>query len=176
MGKIVDEGMAERLTGVCAPRDFTLDASVIEHAETHRIIREDIKMNRIVFKFPQGLNRVSLFEECRALTQLEDFDTMYDLTMQLLVNKDLEIYMRDDDGAQDLLCQIHIVDRYQDLRSGYEFIDEFPVVITWLTEFIGAYLTKKYPLPGKKQEKPQPVAAKTSKKKSGRQRYQVTQS
>ena len=175
MAKIVDGDMARKLTGVEAPRDFSLDASVIEHAETHKIIREDIKMNRAVFRFPDGFNRVSLFEECRALTQLDDFDTMYDLTMQLLENRDLEIYIRDDSGNPVKVCEMHIVDRYQDLRSGYAFIDEYPVVITWLTEFISAYLTKKYPLPGKKQEEPQPVAAK-KKKTSGKQEYPQTHS
>lgn len=159
---MVNESLAERVAGRKAPHAFpVVDASVLDLQETHKAIRDDIKMNRMVYEFPSGFNKLSLFEECRALTMLEDFETMYDVTMQMLVGKDLRISMRGDDGILYKKCELHVVDRFQDLR-GDNFIDKYPVVITWLTEFMAAELTKKYPLPG--SETPPSTAAKTEKK------------
>jgi hypothetical protein len=147
----INTELAEQIVGRRAPVKFpVLDASVMEYADTHRIMREDIKMNRIIYEFPSGLNKLDLFEECRALTLLEDFQTMYDLTMQLLVNKDMLIKIKNDDGSATLLCEAHITDKFQDLR-GYDAIDKYPVLVTWLTEFMAEELIKKYPLPGKSQ-------------------------
>jgi hypothetical protein len=138
---------AESAVGVTPPRGFlALDASVLDHAETHKIVREDIKQNRIEYIFPDGFNRVDLLEECRALTMLDDFDTMYDLTMQMLVGKPVTINIKNIDGSKTELCSFQVVDRYQNLR-GVEAIDEYPWLVTWLTEFIGAQLSKKYPTP-----------------------------
>jgi hypothetical protein len=156
---------AEEAVGVTPPRAFlALDASVLDHAETHKIIRDDIKQNRIEYIFPDGFNQVDLLEECRALTMLDDFDTMYDLTMQMLVGKPVAINIRNLDGSKTELCSFQVVDRYQNLR-GVVAIDEYPWLVTWLTEFIGAYISKKYPLPGKNLPQPQ-TAEKTGGKKT----------
>jgi hypothetical protein len=157
----VNASLAEKITGKGRPRDFTLDASVLDQAKVHEVIREDVKQNKIVFRFPAGLNTLDLYEECLALTKIDDFSVMYDITMQLLVDKDLEIYIKDDNGNKQLLCAFHVVDRYQDLR-GEDTIDRYPILVTWLTEFIGASLAKKYPLPGEKPH--QPEAAKKGAK------------
>jgi hypothetical protein len=137
---------AEQAVGAKPPRSFILDASALEFLEEHKVVREDIKRNRIIFEFPDGLSTVDLFEECRALEKLDDFDTMYDLAMQKLTGKSVLIWMRQDSGEKSLLCQFHVSDRYQDLR-GNEMIDEYPVLVTWLTEFLGADMLKKYPTP-----------------------------
>jgi hypothetical protein len=143
---------AEQAVGVTPPRAFlALDASVLDHAETHKIIRDDIKQNRVEYVFPDGLNQVDLLEECRALTMLDDFDNMYDLTMQMLVGKPVTINIKNLDGSKTELCSFQVVDRYQDLR-GVEAINEYPWLVTWLAEFIGAYISKKYPLPPKKAQ------------------------
>jgi hypothetical protein len=142
-------GFAEAAVGVAPPRAFlALDASVLDHAEEHKITREDIKENRIEYIFPDGLNQVDLLEECRALTALDDFDTMYDLTMQMLVGKPVTINIKNPDGSKTEICSFQVVDRYQNLR-GVEAIDEYPCLVTWLTEFIGAHISKKFPLPMK---------------------------
>lgn len=154
---------AEEAVGAAPPRSFILDASVLDMAETYKIMREDVKRNRIVFKFPAGLNKLDLFEECRILTKLDDFDAMYDYTMQKLEGKPVEIYIRDSDGAQTELCSFQVVDIHQDLH-GINAIDEYPVIVTWLTEFLGADLLKKCPLLGTSQF-PQPQAAMTAKRK-----------
>jgi hypothetical protein len=166
---------AEEAVGVTPPRAFlALDASVLDHAETHKIVRDDIKQNRLEYVFPDGFNQVDLIEECRALTMLDDFDTMYDLTVQMLVGKPVTINIKNLDGSKTELCSFQVVDRYQNLR-GVEAINEYPCLVTWLTEFIGAYLSKKYPLPGKNLLRPQ-AAEKPSGKptRSTRKKKQRT--
>jgi hypothetical protein len=151
---LVNAELAQKVSGRKPPRQFpVLDASVLELEESNRIMREDVKQNRMVYEFPSGFNKLSLFEECRALTMLDDFQTMYDITMQMLVNKDLVIKMRNDDGTVTTLVEVHVTDRFQDLR-GCEAIDKYPVLITWLAEFMAAELRKKYPLPGKEANPP----------------------
>lgn len=160
-----DANLAASVTGVAKPKQFmVLDASVMDQAEVHEIVREDIRRNHIEYVFPDGINKVDIFEECRALTMLDDFDTIYDLTMQMLVGKPLTIVMKFDDGTKEELATIQIVDRGQNLR-GYDIIDEYPVLITWLTEFVSASLLKKYP-PLVKNRKQAQVAEKVSDKKN----------
>jgi hypothetical protein len=155
---------AEQAVGVTPPRAFlALDASVLDHAETHKIVREDIKQNRVEYIFPDGLNQVDLLEECRALTMLDDFDTMYDLTMQMLAGKPVTINIKTLDGSKTELCSFQVVDRYQNLR-GVEAVNEYPYLVTWLTEFIGAYISKKYPIPGRN-----PLPPQESEKPGGKQ-------
>jgi hypothetical protein len=160
------EQFAEQAVGVTPPRSFILDASVLDMAETHRLVAEDIKQNRIVFKFPAGLNKLDLFEECRILTRLDDFDAMYDYVMRKLEGKSVVVDIKNYDGSQSELCSFQVTDIYQNLR-GIDAIDEHPVIVTWLTEFLGADLLKNYPLPGNNPF-PQPQAAeKTPARKEG---------
>jgi hypothetical protein len=143
------ENFAEQAVGVTPPRAFlALDASVLDQKETHEILREDIKANRIEYIFPDGLNQVDLVEECRALTRLDDFDTMYDLTMQMLAGKPVTINIKNPDGSKTVLCDFQVVDRYQNLR-GVDVIDEYPCLVTWLAEFIAGHIAKKFPVPRK---------------------------
>ncbi len=168
---VVNEDLAKKVSGREQPKRFlVLDSSVLDMEETHKIIREDVKQNRIVYEFPAGLNKLDLFEECRALTLLDDFATMYDVTMQLLVDKDVTIKIRNNDGSLSVLEEMHITNKFQDLR-GYSSIDKWPVLVTWLTEFMAAELLKKYPLPG--SEAPQSTTAK--KKTKGGERESTKQ-
>jgi hypothetical protein len=160
------EQFAEKAVGVTPPRSFILDPSVLDMAEAHRLTAEDIKHNRIIYKFPAGMNKLDLFEECRILTRLDDFDALYDYTMRKLEGKSVEIFIKNYDGTQTELCSFQVVDIYQNLR-GIDAIDEYPIIVTWLTEFLGAALLKKYPLPTNNQF-PQPQAAEkaTTRKES----------
>jgi hypothetical protein len=163
-GNFVDGDFAVNAVGVAPPRSFILDASVLDYQEEHRITRDDVKLNRVEFVFPDGLNSVDLFEECRAINKTDDFDTMYDLTMQMLEGKPVIINIKNFDGSKTELCSFQVVDRYQNLR-GVDAIDSYPCLVTWLTEFIGAHLLKKYPLPTQQQQQqqqPQPQAAETT--------------
>lgn len=161
------DNLGEQVGGVAPPRSFILDAAILNYEEEVKIIREDIKRNRILFEFPNGVNRLDLLEECRALTLLEDFEAMFDITVQLLVGKDLAIYVKDDRGGKHEVCHFVVTDRQQDWRS-IEFIDKYPVVVTWLSEFVAAWLLKKYPEPGKElgpqQARENLTTAKTKKK------------
>lgn len=149
MNGVVNEKLAETVSGRKEPHRFpVLDASIMDFAETHRIVREDIKQNKMRYEFPLGFNTLPLREECEALTKLDDFNVMYDVLMQMITDKDVVVKIMTADGNYQTLCTFHVTDRYQDLR-GIKEIDEYPVVITWLTEFIAEYLVKKYPVPGK---------------------------
>lgn len=166
----VNAALAANITGREAPRDFpVLDSSVMDYAQVHRAMREDVKMNNIEFLFPSGFNKLSLFEECRAYTLLDDFEAMYDITMQLLVDKDLVVNLKLDDGTTVTKAAVHVVEKFQNLR-GDNFIDEYPVVITWLCEFIAEMLAKKYPLPGNDPALPAAAKAKTGRSKKDRSR------
>jgi hypothetical protein len=157
----MDGNFAEQATGVKPPRSFILDASVLELREEHKIISEDIKRNRVAFEFPDGLGEIDISEECRALALIDDFEAMYDYTMQKLVGKSVVIWMRQDDGSKTLLCQFHVSDRYQNLH-GVEEIDRWPVLMNWLTEFIGAHLAKQYPTPTNVQSPRQASESRTA--------------
>jgi hypothetical protein len=161
-----EQSLAERVAGAKPPRSFILDASALEFAEEHKIVREDVKRNRIVFEFPDGMNTVDLFEECRALDRLDDFDVMYDLAMQKLAGKPVLIWMRQDDGSRTLFCEFRVTDRYQNLR-GVSEIDQYPILVRWLADFIGADMLKKYPTPtrapSRRQESKSPAATERTK-------------
>lgn len=172
----VNEEFAAQITGAKAPHKYMeIDAAVLEHAETVRILREDIRMNRVKYKFPSGLNQLTLFEECRALAVIDnpriDYDTrfqaMYDVTMQMLEKKDLGIYLVLDDGTEKELCMAHVTNRFQDL-TGYNVIANYPCLIEWLIQFIIEELVKKFPLPGsvpaQNQAAEKPTKGKTNKK------------
>jgi len=152
------------------PKSFILDASVFDMQETYEIMKEDIKQNRIEFQFLEGLNQVDLLEECRALSKLDDFDTMYDLTMQMLEGKPLLILIKNYDGSKTILANFQITDRYMNLR-GEEAINQYPILVTWLTEFIGVYISKKFPMPTESQLQPQ---ASKNKKTRGKKVQQAT--
>ena len=144
--------------------NFLLDASIFDNQEAAEIYKDDIKLNRIEYLFPAGLNQVDLFDECRALTKLDDFEVMYDLTMSMLHGKPVTILIKNDDGTKTVLSTFQVTDRYMDLR-GVHVINAYPCLVTWLVQFIGALISKKYPVPGKIQSQPQAQEKKSDKKK-----------
>lgn len=126
-----------------------LDSSIIRNTEEDSIEKADIQLNHICFEFPEGLTQLRLIEECRALNALdltieENFDLMYDITMQMLTGKAVFIYFVDDYGKKNLLDKFVVTDRYMNMRS-VNIIDEYPIIVNWLVEFIAGYLGKKYP-------------------------------
>lgn len=126
-----------------------LDASVLAHNDEINIIREDIKQNNIRFEFPEGFNTIPVIEECRALNALDlrepdNFDLMYDITIQLLIGKAVFIYLLDEKDIKHEIAKFVVTDRYMNLR-GIDIIDEYPVVVNWLVEFVAAHLAKKFP-------------------------------
>jgi len=125
-----------------------LDASILKGREEEELSKIDVQQNKIRFEFPNGFSELRLIEECRAINALdvtvpENFDLLYDITMQMLNGKVVFIYFMD--GSKKVeVARFVVTSRYMDLR-GVPFIYEYPVVVNWLVEFISGYLGKKYP-------------------------------
>lgn len=127
-----------------------LDASSIASKEEDEVRRFKIQRNCIEFEFPEGFTKLRLIEECRALNALDvedpdNFDLLYDITMQMLVGKTALINYIDNATLQKTLVgKFHVTDRYMNLRSA-DIIDEYPILVNWLVEFVAGYLGKKFP-------------------------------
>ena len=107
-----------------------------------------MQQEKIRFEFPQGFTQLRLIEECRALNALDvsdpdNFDLMYDITMQMLVGKIVAIDFVEGNQKEEI-ARFVVTDRYMNMRS-IDIIDEYPVLVNWLVEFIAGYLGKKYP-------------------------------
>lgn len=126
-----------------------LDYSVLEKKQKQMEWSLEVKQERVRFEFPAGFTQLRLIEECRALNCLDlsdpdNFDFMYDITMQMLVGKSVFIYFIDDMGTKHEVERFVVTDRYMNMR-GVDFIDEYPVVMNWLVEFVSGELAKKFP-------------------------------
>ena len=155
---------AEEQLGLKKPRRFVLDSSVLDDLEDAKLVWEHVKQHCIEYEFPDGVNTLKLDEECRALTLLDDFDAMYDVTMQMLAGRSVVIRMKHLNGAKTEICAFQVTDRFQNLRV-FPAIDEYPCLILWLAEYMGAVLLKKYPVPLKNA--PPPEAREEQKTKKG---------
>ena len=127
-------------------RQLVLDASTISASKQVEIIREEVQKNRIRFIFPQGFTEVPLVEECRVLGDINNFDLVFDLVMQKLVGKPVQIALKDAKGVERTVAAFVVTDRYMNLR-GVELLNEYPVIVMWLCEFMQGHLLKKFPLP-----------------------------
>lgn len=125
-----------------------LDAFVLRGKEQEEKIKASVQQEKIRFEFPQGFTQLRLIEECRALNALDvsdpdNFDLMYDITMQMLVGKIVAIDFIEGNQKEEI-ARFVVTDRYMNMRS-IDIIDEYPVLVNWLVEFIARYLGKKYP-------------------------------
>ena len=126
-----------------------LDASILRNQQVEDAIRYNVQQNNIRFEFPDGFQTLRLIEECRALNALDlsdpdNFDLMYDITVQMLVGKIVLVYFVDNDLVKHEIGKFVINNRYMNLRN-IDVIDEYPVLVNWLVEFIAGMLGKKYP-------------------------------
>lgn len=125
-----------------------LDVGATATKNIDNLERLRIQKGCIKFTFPKGFAKIRLIEECRALNALDvsdadNFDLMYDITMQMLVGKIVVISFVEN-GNETVLDKFIVTNRYMNLR-GVEIIDEYPIIVNWLVEFIAGYLGKKYP-------------------------------
>ena len=125
-----------------------LDASILKNQQQTDLERIDVQQSKIHFEFPNGFTEIRLIEECRALNALDlsnpdNFDLMYDITMQMLVGKPVFVYFTED-NKQTEVARFVVTNRYMNLR-GVPFIDAYPIIVNWLVEFISGYLGKKFP-------------------------------
>lgn len=126
-----------------------LDASVLRNQNREEAIKYDVQQNRIRFEFPNGFAQLKLIEECRALNALDltnpdNFDLLYDITIQMLIGKAVFVYFIDDKEVKHEIGKFVVTDRYMNLRS-IDVIDEYPILVNWLVEFVAGMLGKKYP-------------------------------
>jgi hypothetical protein len=155
--------LAKEAAGAERPRSFILDSSVYDNAEQHEITREDVRVNRVEFVFPGGINDVDIRDICRALDQADDFDIMYDLVMKMLVGRGVIINLKGADGVKVELCAFQVTHEGQNLR-GVEAIAAFPWLVNWLIDHVRMHLLKKYPMPGKKLA-PRPTASESGNRR-----------
>ena len=125
-----------------------LDASILRKSDVEESVRYNIQHHNIVFEFPEGFTQLKLIEECRALNCLDitvpdNFDMLYDITMQMLIGKVVAVHFVEG-TVRNELARFLVTDRYMNLR-GVPIIDEYPILVNWLVEFIASYLGKKYP-------------------------------
>lgn len=125
-----------------------LDSSVLDRKPMNEQWKQDIKMEKIKFVFPEGFATLRLIEECRALNCLDtsdpdNFDFMYDIMIQMLIGKPCRIMFKEQ-GKEYTIGEFVVTDRYMNLRS-IDIIDEYPVLVNWLVEFVAGELSKKYP-------------------------------
>lgn len=132
---------------------FILDYSVKDNFEFHEIIKNDIQKNKIRFEFPDGFAKIPIIEECRAVSEYgnpEQFDLLYDIVMQLLIGKAVEIKLLNTSGKYYTLCQFIVTNKFMDLR-GVPELNEFPIIVMWMVDFIVCSLSKKYPVPSQNE-------------------------
>lgn len=156
-----------------------LDASILKTQQQNEMERIDVQQNKIHFEFPNGFTEIRLIEECRALNALDitnpdNFDLMYDITMQMLVGKPVFIYFSDENNKQVEVARFVVTNRYMNLR-GVPFIDTYPITVNWLVEFISGYLGKKYPR-SLKNIRAQVSESEERMKKSSKEKVKVTMS
>jgi hypothetical protein len=143
---------------------LALDSSIKDNKDYRESIRLDVEYNRIAFEFPEGFTTIPLLEECRALNNLENFDFMYDIVMQMLVGKPVFIILKDYKDGRHVVDKFLVTDRRMDLR-GVDFINQYPIVVNWLTDFVAEYLRKKFPRPLEKELLPTTSETKKKTKK-----------
>ena len=143
-----------------------LDASSIANVTEDYVKRLQVQRKNIEFSFPEGFTQLRLIEECRALNALDvenpdNFDLMYDITMQMLTGKTVIVNYIEKNLSRVEIGKFHVTDRYMNLRSA-DIIDSYPILVNWLVEFIAGYLGKKYPrslkeIQAKMSEKEEPT-------------------
>lgn len=131
------------------PKTIFLDASVLKNKAQVEEEKTVIQYDKIQFEFPTGFADIRLIEECRAMNALDvsipdNFDLIYDITMQMLIGKPVIVYFKTSNGALRKIAGFVVTDRYMNLRS-VDIIDTYPILVNWLVEFIAGYLSKKYP-------------------------------
>lgn len=142
-----DKKFGKDVSGQEPPRSFILDSTSVEFREDYDIIKEAVKQDGIRFKFPSGFSPVNLLDECRVMANLDDFEMVYDLMMGMLVDRDVTIELKDNKMQWHEVCSFHVTSKDMNLR-GIDFIDEYPVVVFWMGEFVSGMLSKKFPVPG----------------------------
>jgi len=139
--------MEEQITDIKKPRSFILDSSVLQNQEEFDALKEEIKQYRVIFEFPDGINDIDLFDRCRMLCATDDFEICYDTVLEMLEGKPVKISLRNYDNVTTSdFAEFQVVNKDMDLKS-IPALNEYPIIVNWLVEFIVGLELKKFPLP-----------------------------
>lgn len=138
---------AQEATGVKRPRSFMIDSSVLHNQEEMDAVKDEIKQYRVIFEFPGGINDIDLLDRCRMLFSTDDFDLCYETVMKMLAEKPVRILLRNyDNTTLSTFAEFQIVNSEMDLRA-VPVLNDYPIIINWLVEFLVGLELKKFPLP-----------------------------
>lgn len=141
------DDIAKDVTGVEKPRSFIVDSSVLQNQEEFDAIKEEIKQYRVIFEFPGGINDIDLLDRCRMLCSTDNFDLCYETVMDMLAGKPVKVSLRNYDNiTTSLFAEFQIVNKDMDLKA-IPALNEYPIIVNWLVEFLVGLELKKFPLP-----------------------------
>ena len=157
------EDIAQQVTGAPKPRSFIVDSSVLQNQEEYDAIKEEIKEHRVIFEFPGGVNDIDLLTRCRMLCSTDNFDLCYETVLEMLEGKPVKISLRNyDNKTTTLFAEFQVVNKDMDLKS-VPVLNEYPIIVNWMVEFIVGLELKKFPLPLRSSSESQVKAEKKSK-------------
>ena len=158
------DDIAHQVTGAPKPRSFIVDSSVLQHQEEYDAIKEEIKEHRVIFEFPGGVNDIDLLTRCRMLCSTDNFDLCYETVLEMLEGKPVKISLRNyDNKTTTLFAEFQVVNKDMDLKS-VPVLNEYPIIVNWMVEFIVGLELKKFPLPLRSSSESQVKAEKKSKR------------
>jgi len=167
------EDIAKQVTGQDKPRSFIVDSSVLQYQEEYDAIKEEIKQNRVIFEFPGGINDIDVLDRCRMLCSTDDFETCYDTVLAMLEGRPVRILLRNyDNKTTTLFAEFQIVNKDMDLKA-ISTLNEYPIIVNWLVEFIVGLELKKFPLPMQSSTEIQELNAKAEEKKKKSRKQKV---
>ena len=158
------DDIAQQVTGATKQRSFIVDSSVLQHQEEYDAIKEEIKEHRVIFEFPGGVNDIDLLTRCRMLCSTDNFDLCYETVLEMLEGKPVKISLRNyDNKTTTLFAEFQVVNKDMDLKS-VPVLNEYPIIVNWMVEFIVGLELKKFPLPLRSSSESQVKAEKKSKR------------
>lgn len=156
--------MEDTITGFKKPRSFMIDSSVLQNQEEFDAIKEEIKQHRVIFEFPEGMNDIDLLDRCRMLCSTDDFETCYHTVIAMLEGKPVRILLRNyDNETKTLFAEFQVVNKDTDLKC-IPALNDYPIIVNWLVEFLVGLELKKFPLPLTESTKAENQNLKTEKK------------
>lgn len=163
---------AEQITGVKKPKSFIIDSSILRDQEEFDAVKEEIKQYRVIFEFPGGLNDIDLLDRCRMLCATDDFDLCYETVIAMLEGKPVKISLRNYDNVTTSdFASFQIVNKDMDLKT-VPALNDYPIIVNWLVEFIVGLELKKFPLPLPQSMKNETEELKAEEKKRKKKKKQ----